>query len=522
MPNFGKGNKMKFCTNLIDTPLHLLILLNFCFTVRDVSGDVFKLSLLHKALKDKSVASDYRLRREVPLTFNASVEHHDNLNGKPGQGYYIEVMIGTPPQKLNVLVDTGSSNFAVAARSYPEISTFFHRERSSSYKEIGTSVYVPYTQGKWEGTLGSDIITVSSLPNISFTANVAGITTAENFFINGSNWQGILGFGYAEIARPDSSITPFFDSFVHQTGIPNMFSMQLCGPVSNSNSSDIQMGGTMILGGLDSSLHIGPIFYTPIYKTWYYEVILLDVQVGGVSLNMDCKEYNFGKTIVDSGTTNLRLPVKVFSNIVTRVQQSLLHTNLTTPFTSFWTGDEILCWGRNKVPYNNFPVITLALPATTDSMFSLNLSPQQYLRPVNDDNDTSKEEDCFKFAITSSESGTVIGAIVMEGYYVIFDRQNLQVGFAESVCSVRDDKARKSNVQGLQKYTGNYKDCAYVKVETRDNTLNIVAYVMAGICGLCVLPLFVIFAQWQLRKCFCRRKKLERSNSDLTDLVSDR
>ncbi|KAL3885749.1 hypothetical protein ACJMK2_025791 [Sinanodonta woodiana] len=512
---------MRYCIDLINT-LHLLILLNLCFTVRDVSGDVFKLSLLRKTLKDKSVAADYRLRREVPYSFDPSVEHHDNLEGKPGQGYYIEVTIGTPPQKLNVLVDTGSSNFAVAARSYPEITTFFHSERSTSYKEIGMSVFVPYTQGKWEGTLGSDIITVSSLPNISFTANIAGITSAENFFINGSNWQGILGFGYAEIARPDSSITPFFDSLVYQTSIPNMFSMQLCGSLSNSNSSDIHMGGTMILGGLDSSLHIGPIFYTPIYKTWYYEVIILDVQVGGVSLSMDCKEYNFGKTIVDSGTTNLRLPVKVFNSIVTRVKQVVQHSNLTNPNATFWTGDEVLCWRRNKVPYNDFPVITLVLPTTNDSMFSLNLSPQQYLRPVGDDNDTTKGEDCFKFAITSSESGTVIGAIVMEGYYVIFDRQNVQVGFAESVCSVRDERALKSEVKGLQNYTGNYKDCAYVKVEARDNTLNIVAYVMAGICGLCVLPLFVIFAQWQLRKCLCRRKKLERSNSDLTDLVSDR
>uniref|UniRef100_A0A8D0ETN9 Peptidase A1 domain-containing protein n=1 Tax=Strix occidentalis caurina TaxID=311401 RepID=A0A8D0ETN9_STROC len=46
------------------------------------------------------------------LNFLAMVE---NLQGDSGRGYYLEMLIGTPPQALNILVDTGSSNFAVAA-----------------------------------------------------------------------------------------------------------------------------------------------------------------------------------------------------------------------------------------------------------------------------------------------------------------------------------------------------------------------------------------------------------------------
>ena len=38
-------------------------------------------------------------------------------------------------------------------------------------------------------------------PDVAVMANIAGITHSEEFFINGSNWQGILGLGYAEIAR---------------------------------------------------------------------------------------------------------------------------------------------------------------------------------------------------------------------------------------------------------------------------------------------------------------------------------
>lgn len=33
-----------------------------------------------------------------------------------------------------------------------------------------------------------------------------------------------------------------------------------------------------------------------------------------------------------------------------------------------------------------------------------------------------------------SISGTVIGAVIMEGFYVVFDRENVQVGFAATTC----------------------------------------------------------------------------------------
>ena len=33
--------------------------------------------------------------------------------------------------------------------------------------------------------------------------------------------------------------------------------------------------------------------------------------------------------------------------------------------------------------------------------------------------------------------GTVIGAVIMEGFYVVFDRENVQVGFAATTCGGR-------------------------------------------------------------------------------------
>jgi len=73
--------------------------------------------------------------------------------------------------------------------------------RSSSYVNLGTKVHVPYTQGSWDGVLGQDYVTIATMPNSTTMVNIACINKADNFFINNSNWQGIMGLAYIKIAR---------------------------------------------------------------------------------------------------------------------------------------------------------------------------------------------------------------------------------------------------------------------------------------------------------------------------------
>ena len=72
---------------------------------------------------------------------------------------------------------------------------------SSTYRDLGSPVAVPYTQGNWEGELGSDLLKFIDGPNATVRVDVAGILSSENFYINGSMWQGILGLGYARLAK---------------------------------------------------------------------------------------------------------------------------------------------------------------------------------------------------------------------------------------------------------------------------------------------------------------------------------
>uniref|UniRef100_A0A3B3X3S5 Beta-secretase 1 n=1 Tax=Poecilia mexicana TaxID=48701 RepID=A0A3B3X3S5_9TELE len=407
--------------------------------------------------------SPARRRRGAAKGGVSFVDMIDNLRGKSGQGYYVEMAVGSPPQKLNILVDTGSSNFAVGAAAHPFLRRYYHRSLSSSYRDLGRSVYVPYTQGRWEGELGTDLVSVPHGPNATLRANVAAITQSDRFFINGSNWEGILGLAYADIARPDETLEPFFDSLVRQTSVPNFFSLQLCGAGFTQNQSlgSSTVGGSMIIGGVDSSLYVGELWYTPIRREWYYEVIIVRIEVNGQDLNMDCKE--------------------------------------TEQFPSgFWLGEQLVCWQAGTTPWHIFPVISLYLMSENrNQSFRISILPQQYLRPVEDV--ASAQEDCYKFAVSQSSTGTVMGAVIMEGFYVVFDREKKRIGFAVSTCHVHDE-FRTASVEGP--FHGvDLEDCGYNIPQTDESTLMTIAYIMAGICALFMLPLCLMVCQWRFARC---------------------
>lgn len=77
----------------------------------------------------------------------------------------------------------------------------------------------------------------------------------------------------------------------------------------------------------------------------------------------------------------------------------------TVPPPSFWAGEKVLCWERAIVPWTDFPVLTITLAGSHNTSIQLSISPQQYLRAVGQVNEADQGQDCFKFAITQSDTG---------------------------------------------------------------------------------------------------------------------
>lgn len=408
----------------------------------------------------------------------------NNLQGDSGRGYYIEMAIGTPGQTVNILVDTGSSNFAVAAAPHPFITHYFNTELSSTYVSTGRTVTVRYTQGNWEGDLGIDHVSIPNGPNGTVTINIAAILSSEGFFLPGINWQGILGLAYPMLARPDSSVEPFFNSVVKQLDIPDVFSLEMCGAGRTAATSTELLGGSLILGGLEPTLYRGTVWYTPIIEEWYYQVEVLKLEVGDQNLDLDCKEYNMDKAIVDSGTTLLRLPVNVFNAVVDAIMRSSLIQDFSA---GFWDGTKLACWLKGETPWRFFPNLSIYLRATnTSQSFRITILPQLYIQPVTDVDGTL---DCFRFGVSSSANGLVIGATVMEGFYVVFDRAQRRLGFALSNCAVSGGLAL-SEVAGPFSAADVAADCS-TRV-FKESVMWVVSYALMAVCALVLVVLLLL------------------------------
>ncbi|XP_034405023.1 beta-secretase 2 [Cyclopterus lumpus] len=445
-----------------------------------------------------NISSAVDLTRRVPLTSDENglslasdptgtvnfLDMVNNLQGDYGRGYYIEMLLGTPGQKVNILVDTGSSNFAVAAAPHQYITHFFDTALSSTYQSSGQTVAVRYTQGNWEGELGTDRVSIPKGPNGTITINIAAILSSEGFFLPGVNWQGILGLAYPMLARPDSSVEPFFNSLVQQLGIPDIFSLQMCGAGTSASSTVDPLVGSLIMGGAEPTLYRGSVWYTPIVEEWYYQVEVLKLEVGNQNLELDCREYNMDKAIVDSGTTLLRLPVNVFNAVVEAITRSSL---IQTFSSGFWDGSKLACWMKGETPWRFFPKLSIYLRATnTSQSFRITILPQMYIQPITDVDGTLE---CFRFGLSSSATGLVIGATVMEGFYVVFDRAQRRLGFALSSCAVSDGEAL-SEIAGPFSAADVAANCS--GGPPKEPLMWVISYALMAVCVMVLIILLLL------------------------------
>ncbi|XP_069696307.1 beta-secretase 1-like isoform X2 [Periplaneta americana] len=390
-----------------------------------------------------------------------------NLMGKPGEGYYMKVEIGTPPQTFNVLVDTGSTNFAIAAAPNPNVETFFISSSSSTYLSHYKKVSVLYTQGFWDGELGSDVLYFPSLNTPQVRCDVAAIQTSHNFYMNGSQWQGILGLAYTVIARPDRNVVSWLEALQHARNNQSVvFSLELCGSPNDENRH------TGVFEVLDNKPEETELLTAPIVREWFYELLLLGISVGDQVVDLPCRKFNTDKTILDSGTTSLRLPSEVFSEVVRLLNSSI--TQQSVPVSDdFWMLQKMFCW-KDPLDWMHFPNISLSLFHSDNSYFVLELPPQSYIRKVSDKSEALGLQNCYKFSIESSNTGTVLGVVVMEGFRIVFNRSSKTVGFAKSHCGP------SVNLFGPVTTKTDMRSCMNPIPVPNVSALTVAAYVIAG------------------------------------------
>lgn len=447
-----------------------------------------KLSSLPHSVLTKRLRSD--VGRDFP-GFDGSQE----LTGSAWSDYSVSVTING--ETFEVIVDTGSSIFAVAASAFMNCSA--HYTGSCD----GPSASASYGSGNWSGSIcsGAEV----SMAGLHAGAPIfAGITSVSHFLkrcnltaegLLGS--VGIVGMAYNNpLLKGSFQGVPLFESVVSWTGIPNVFSIQCCGWDGKSAGGH----GKLVLGGIDSALYTGELRYTPLTDELYYCVNMLRISAGspaeptlqasseqsscnaetggtcflhGCNLERGptecrsglcrckpgscamqgrCVEENgsveadldammspsasadflppgqessyartdwfrkspnplaFCNTIVDSGVTMLTLSKESYVIVMSAIQEvAITH--------------RIHCVTNLDIPL--FPDIVIEL----EGGVSLAVPAMTYFQQP------GGGQPCLLLSIgttgkSSYEAPNILGQVVMENYYTVFDRENARVGFA--------------------------------------------------------------------------------------------
>lgn len=355
------------------------------------------------------------------------------LTGIPATAYTVIASFGTPAQNFSLVVDTGSSNLAVAASSTAGATPYYVSTASSSFINVGSAVAVQYAVGAWTGTRITDMVQLASsgLPRLS--VDFAAITSSSSFFNAQSSYkfQGILGLAYIALARPSGSpITPLLDSLV-ANGANNSFGLQLCDARTTAQGAVVSAGGFLQVGAGPSDLadiSSGAFVYAPLVQQSYYTVSVTDVAFNGQSLGLGCSLYNSPRAIVDSGTTNLVLPQAAYDAVVAGFSTRVSFQSASDK-ALFFSGTQ--CFTFPRALTLSLPAITITL-AAADGVFDLKIPPWTYLRILAAN--TSQSTDCRVFGVQAG-CGSVLGISVLSSYTALFDRANSRVGFAPSTCS---------------------------------------------------------------------------------------
>lgn len=211
-------------------------------------------------------------------------------------GYYGEISIGSPPQKFNVIFDTGSSDlWVVSSKCASDICKNhqkFDFQASNTYEYSGNEeeeddgegvIQVEYGTGSIYGHVGKDIVTLANNQILLQDQVIVDAFDISRNFI-GSPFHGIFGLGLNDLSSSKSS-SPLYAMLEQGLLQEPIFAIY-----SQHNAGEIDFGS------VDPTRFIDEINYVEAIDTSYWMMAMKKVQFGS-------QTFENRKAIIDSGST---------------------------------------------------------------------------------------------------------------------------------------------------------------------------------------------------------------------------
>eukprot|EP00441_Pelagodinium_beii_P032154 CAMPEP_0197634920 /NCGR_PEP_ID=MMETSP1338-20131121/10877_1 /TAXON_ID=43686 ORGANISM="Pelagodinium beii, Strain RCC1491" /NCGR_SAMPLE_ID=MMETSP1338 /ASSEMBLY_ACC=CAM_ASM_000754 /LENGTH=399 /DNA_ID=CAMNT_0043206875 /DNA_START=58 /DNA_END=1257 /DNA_ORIENTATION=- len=372
------------------------------------SSDLFRVSLQKQKRSykdlDKSASMNF-----APLLTTLETQSGDagvanvRLANSFNTQYSGEIEVGTPPQRIRVVFDTGSSNLWVPnGRSLAQNSLLsshkgFFSKLSETFDFLDEEFKIQYGSGPVSGWYGSDNIQIGDLKVNNFTfALVDDVLGLGSIYTQpSSSFDGILGLGFGSLSVGQ---VPTVMKALNSSGM-------LKEPVFGFFLGD-EEDGQLVFGGVDPEYYSGEFSFSPVISAAYWEIAMDEIKIGSASTESWVMKLAKSKSaIVDSGTSLLVGPEDEVQAIAAVLGAQKIQ-NLYV----------VDCLAAS-------PSITFTLSGKDYSINGQELILQQ-------------SGDWCVIGLQASASATahwILGDVFMRKYYVQFDWGNKQVGFAKAV-----------------------------------------------------------------------------------------
>ncbi|GLJ27883.1 hypothetical protein SUGI_0547370 [Cryptomeria japonica] len=411
--------------------------------------------------------------------------HHDKMHHssdislplRPSSDYVMPLVLGMPPKRLEVVMDTGSDLVWVPCSTNSSKSSFdciicegsdipifsAFDSQSSRYVSCGTEscsaihssdnlndlcimagcpfdtldmepcynpcppFYYAYGDGSLMGELIRDRLTVNlvngeSTKFTNFTFGCAGISLGEAV--------GVAGFGRGAL------------SFPAQLGEVGSRDFSYC-LVSHKFDDNLHVSSPLLFGGSaipkQGKVHYTPMIYNSKYPSFYY-LGLEGISIGGHRLKLPSSLTTFdsegnGGLIIDSGTTFTMLPESLHRKVLNRLKSSIQYTRSVEYEEA--TGLD-LCY---KFPIAEGPPLLPSFKLHFKGNATIRLPTDNYMFMITDSDNVATATASVSCLIILSSGDEVYGPAAVLGNYqqqnlhVVFDMEKQRVGFMSKTCS---------------------------------------------------------------------------------------
>ncbi|KAK5112750.1 hypothetical protein LTR62_003848 [Meristemomyces frigidus] len=341
--------------------------------------------------------------------------------------YYVNASVGTPPQVLQLQLDTGSSDLWMFGSSLGDCSAclggFFDPSQSSTYQLLAPGAFQIQYVTPGSGVIGDYISDNVSIGNIHLRNLTMAVASQAQQVVT-----GVMGIAFdADEALVGQGYSPYpniIDAMVQQGVIATRaYSLYLDDLEANT--------GAILFGGYDTSKFIGDLTLLDIQPNTQQGTLVSTFTVVWSLLTLTD---NTGTTIVGT-TTDYPLPAVLDSGTTL----TYIPTSLLSPILTYFGAIS-----DNSSAYL-VPCNISSLPGTLDFRFGSQQSgpiisvPFSELAPpaYNTSGDPMTFTDgtaACQFGLAAADETTpiIFGDTFLRSAYVVYDLDSLQIGIANA------------------------------------------------------------------------------------------